>query len=130
MEEKIIYKDESFKIIGICMNIHSIMGLGFLEAVYAEVLEKEFIKNNVPYQREVKLDLFFNGEKLDKKYKADFVCFDDIILELKSASFLNDNFTKQTLNYLKATNKRLGLLINFGEKSLKYKRVINLQTKT
>ena len=126
MEEKIIFKDESFKIIGICMNIHSIMGHGFLEAVYAEVLEKEFIKNNIPYQREVKLDLFFNGEKLDKKYKADFVCFDDIILELKSVSFLHDNFSRQTLNYLKATNKKLGLLINFGEKSLKHKRIINL----
>ena len=126
MEEKIIYKDESFKIIGICMNIHSIMGHGFLEAVYAEVLEKEFIKNNIPYQREVRLDLFFNGEKLDKKYKADFVCFGDIILEIKTVSFLHENFTRQTLNYLKATNKKLGLLINFGEKSLKYKRIINL----
>ncbi len=126
MDEKIIYKDESFKIIGICMNIHSTMGFGFLEAVYAEILEKEFIKNNIPYQREVKLDLFFNGEKLDKKYKADFVCFDDIILEIKSVSFLHENFTKQTINYLKATNKILGLLINFGEKSLKYKRIINL----
>ncbi len=126
MDEKIIYKDESFKIIGICMNIHSTMGFGFLEAVYAEILEKEFIKNNIPYQREVKLDLFFNSEKLDKKYKADFVCFDDIILEIKSVSFLHENFTKQTINYLKATNKILGLLINFGEKSLKYKRIINL----
>ena len=126
MEEKIIYKDESFKIIGICMNIHSIMGHGFLEAVYAEVLEKEFIKNNIPYQREVRLDLFFNGEKLDKKYKADFVCFGDIILEIKSVSFLHENFSRQTLNYLKATNKKLGLLINFGEKSLRYKLIINL----
>ena len=126
MEEKIIYKVESFKIIGICMNIHSTMGFGFLEAVYAEILEKEFIKNNIPYQREVKLDLFFNGEKLSKKYKADFVCFDEIILEIKSTSFLHENFTKQTINYLKATNKKLGLLINFGEKSLKHKRIINL----
>ncbi|WP_262150675.1 GxxExxY protein [Chryseobacterium foetidum] len=126
MEKKIIYKDESYKIIGICMNIHSIMGFGFLEAVYAELLEKEFIKNNIPYQREVKLDLFFNGEKLDKKYKADFVCYDDIILEIKSVSFLHDSFTRQTLNYLKATHKKLGLLINFGEKSLKHKRIINL----
>lgn len=126
MEEKILYKDESYKIIGIRMNIHSIMGIGFLEAVYCEVLEKEFIKNNIPYQREVKLDLYFNGEKLNKKYVADFVCFDQIILEIKSVSFLHDNFTKQTLNYLKATNKKLGILINFGEKSLKYKRIINL----
>lgn len=126
MEEKILYKDESYQIIGICMNIHSTMGNGFLEAVYCEVLEKEFIKHNIPYQREVILDLFFNGEKLDKKYKADFVCFDNIILEIKSVTFLHENFTKQTLNYLKATHKKLGLLINFGEKSLKYKRIINL----
>ena len=126
MNEKIIFKEESYKIIGICMNIHSTLGNGFLEAVYCEVLEKEFVKNNIPYQREVKLDLFFNGEKLDKKYKADFICFDNIILEIKAVSFIHENFTKQTLNYLKATDKKLGLLINFGEKSLKYKRIINL----
>ena len=126
MDEKIIFKEESYKIIGICMNIHSTLGNGFLEAVYCEVLEKEFVKNNIPYQREVKLDLFFNGKKLDKKYKADFICFDNIILEIKAVSFIHENFTKQTLNYLKATDKKLGLLINFGEKSLKYKRIINL----
>ena len=126
MDEKIIFKEESYKIIGICMNIHSTLGNGILEAVYSEVLEKEFVKNNIPYQREVKLDLFFNGEKLDKKYKADFICFDNIILEIKAVSFIHENFTKQTLNYLKATDKKLGLLINFGEKSLKYKRIINL----
>jgi len=126
LDEKILYKEESYKIIGICMNIHSRMGTGFLEAVYAEVLEKEFIKNQIPYEKEVKLDLFYNGEKLEKKYKADFVCFDNIILEIKSVTFLHENFTKQTLNYLKATHKKLGLLINFGEPSLKYKRIINL----
>ena len=126
MDEKIIFKEESYKIIGICMNIHSTLGNGFLEAVYSEVLEKEFVKNNIPYKREVKLDLFFNGEKLDKKYKADFICFDNIILEIKAVSFIHENFTKQTLNYLKATDKKLGLLINFGEKSLKYKRIIKL----
>ena len=126
MDEKIIFKEESYKIIGICMNIHSTLGNGFLEAVYCEVLEKEFVKNNIPYQREVKLDLFFNGEKLDKKYKADFICFDNIILEIKAVSFIHENFTKQILNYLKATDKKLGLLINVGEKSLKYKRIINL----
>lgn len=87
------------------MNIHSTMGNGFLEAVYSEILEKEFKKNNILYHREVQLDLFFNGEKLSKKYKADFVCFDEIILEIKAATFLNENFTAQTLNYLKATDK-------------------------
>lgn len=124
--EKILYKYESYQLIGICMNIHSTLGFGFLEAVYCEILEKEFVRMNIPFQREVKLDLYFNGIKLEKQYKADFVCYDDIILEIKSVSFLHENFTKQTLNYLKATEKKLGLLINFGEKSLKYKRIINL----
>ena len=126
MDDKILYKDESYKIIGICMYIHSKLGFGFLESVYCEILEKEFIKHHIPYQREIKLDLFFDGEKLEKKFKADFICYDDIILEIKSVSFLHENFTRQTLNYLKATNKKLGLLINFGEKYLKYKRIINL----
>ena len=80
--EKILYKDESYQLIGICMNIHSTLGFGFLEAVYCEILEKEFVRMNIPFQREVKLDLYFNGIKLEKQYKADFVCYDDIILEL------------------------------------------------
>lgn len=107
------------------MKIHSAMGSGFLEAVYCEILENEFKKNEIPYQREVQLDLFYNGEKLSKKYKADFVCYGSIVLEIKSAAFMYENFERQTLNYLKATDKKLGLLINFGEKSLKYKRIIN-----
>ena len=62
--EKILYKDESYQLIGICMNIHSTLGFGFLEAVYCEILEKEFVRMNIPFQREVKLDLYFNGIKL------------------------------------------------------------------
>jgi len=126
VESKILFKDESYRIIGICMNIHSSMGSGFLEAVYCEILEKEFIKNEIPYQRERTLDLYFNGEILKKKYKADFICYDEIILEIKSTRCLHENFKRQTLNYLKATDKKLGLLINFGEKSLTYQRIINL----
>ncbi|QOR73668.1 GxxExxY protein [Cruoricaptor ignavus] len=125
MGDKIIFPEESYRIIGICMNIHSQMGSGFLEAVYSEILEKEFLKNQIPYKKEVPLDLYYNGEKLTKKYRADFLCFDEIILEIKSVSFIHDNLLRQTLNYLKATGKRLGLLINFGEKSLTYKRILN-----
>lgn len=126
MDEKILFKDESYKIIGICMKIHSAMGKGFLEAVYCEILEKELIKENIPYQREVKLNLFYEGEQLKKTYRADFLCYNEIILEIKSVNFLSESLYKQTLNYLKATNKKLGILINFGEQSLKYKRIINL----
>ncbi len=108
------------------MEIHNTLGNGFAEAVYSEIIEKEFIKNNIPYEKEKLLKIFFKGEELSKKYKADYVCYNEIIIELKSAAFLHDNFSSQLLNYLKATNKKLGILINFGEKSLKYKRIINL----
>lgn len=108
------------------MNVHSTLGNGFLEAVYCEVLEKEFKKNNIPFEKEKKLEIFYNGERLTKTYRADFLCFDQIIIEIKSVSYLHDIFSYQLQNYLKATNKKLGILINFGEKSLKYKRIINL----
>lgn len=124
----IVYKEESFKIIGVCMRVHSELGSGFLEAVYQEVLEKEFKMNNIPFQRQVKLSITYNGEKLKKYYIADFVCFDKIIVEIKATSLIHDNMLKQTKNYLKATNYRLGLLVNFGEKSLHYKRILNKTT--
>ena len=108
------------------MAIHSSLGSGFLEAVYTEVLAKEFLKNNVAFEREKKLAIYFNGEKLNKTYRADFICFDEIIVEVKSSSFIHENFERQLHNYLKATHKKLGILVNFGEKSLTYKRIINL----
>ena len=108
------------------MEIHSGLGSGFLEAVYSEVLAKEFIKQKIPFEREKKLDIYYNGEKLNKTYRVDFLCFDEIIVEIKSSVFLHENFSKQLQNYLKATNKKLGILVNFGEKSLNYKRIINL----
>ena len=124
----IVFKDESFSIIGACMRVHSELGSGFLEAVYQEVLEKEFEKNKIPFRRQVKLNLTYQGEKLKKYYIADFVCYNSIIVEIKSASFLHDKMIKQTKNYLKATNMRLGLLVNFGDKSLVYKRILNKTT--
>ena len=126
MDDKIIFKEESYKIVGICMEIHSGLGSGFLEAVYSEVIAKEFIKQKIPFEREKKLDIYYNGEKLNKTYRVDFLCFDEIIVEIKSSVFLHENFSKQLQNYLKATNKKLGILVNFGEKSLNYKRIINL----
>lgn len=75
------------------MNVHSTLGNGFLEAVYNEVLEREFRKNSIPFEREKKLEIFFNGEKLNKTYRADFLCFNEMVLEIKSVSFLNENFS-------------------------------------
>lgn len=122
---KILYKDESYAIIGACIKVHSILGAGFLEAVYQEALEKEFTKCNVPYQRQPKLPLFFDGEILKKYYIADFLCYNSIILEIKATSFLSEPNIKQLHNSLKASNQRLGLLINFGSPSLTYKRILN-----
>lgn len=123
----ILYKDESYKIIGTCMKVHAELGSGFLESVYQEALEKQFIKDNVPYQREKLLKIQFDGESLRKTFKADFVCYDEIIVELKAATSIHYDNILQIQNYLNATHFKLGLLVNFGESSLKYKRVINLK---
>jgi GxxExxY protein len=126
----ILFKDESYKIIGSCMKVHSELGSGFLESVYQEALEKQFIKDAVPYVREKLLKIQFDGENLKKTFKADFVCYDKIIVELKAAVFLHNDNLKQTTNYLNATKFQLGIVVNFGEKSLNYKRVINANYKT
>lgn len=121
----IVFKDESYRIIGACMKVHSQLGPGFLEAVYQEALEKEFIEQAIPYQREVKLALYYGEEKLKKKYRADFICYGNIIIELKAVSHIPKMFYHQVKNYLKASNYRLGILVNFGESSLVYHRILN-----
>lgn len=84
---EILFKEESYAIIGACIKVHSELGAGFLEAVYQEALEKEFTKRNIPYQRQPKLALFFDGELLKKYYIADFLCYESIVLELKATPF-------------------------------------------
>ena len=123
--DKIVYKEESFKIIGACMKVHRSLGAGFLEAVYEEALEKEFQIQNIPFKKQVKLELFYENQKLKKQYRADFVCYDTIILEIKAVSQIPIVFYAQLKNYLKCTNMELGMLINFGTPSLTYKRILN-----
>ena len=122
---KILFKDESYAIIGACMKVHRALGPGFLEAVYEEVVEKEFIVQNIPYKRQVQLNLYYEGVQLKKQYRADFVCYDSIIVELKAVAQIPSVFYAQLQNYLKCTNMELGLLINFGTPSLTYKRILN-----
>lgn len=122
---EILFKDESYAIIGACIKVHSELGAGFLEAVYQEALEKEFTKRNIPFLRQPRLSLFFDGEKLKKYYIADFICYNSIILEIKATSFLSETTIKQLHNSLKASKQRLGILINFGSPSLNYKRILN-----
>lgn len=121
----IILKEESYQIVGLCMKIHSKLGSGFLEKVYQEVLAKELKEAEVPFKAEVKLEIFYNEEKLKKWYKADFICFDKIILEIKAQKFIGEPEYRQLRNYLKATGYNLGILVNFGTPSLTYKRIIN-----
>jgi GxxExxY protein len=119
-----LYQDEAYKIIGAAMETHKVLGYGFLEPVYQEALEKEFILQNIPFVREAVLPIYYKSQLLQKTYIADFMCFDRIIVELKSTSSLSNEHYAQVLNYLKATSYKLGLLINFGKKSLEYKRII------
>ena len=121
---EILYKDESYKIIGAAMEVHKELGAGFLESVYQEVFELELKKQNIPYEREKWLNIYYKGQKLKKHYTADFVCYDHIIVELKAMNELTTDHEAQVLNYLKASQHKLGLLINFGTKSLQYKRLV------
>jgi len=119
----LIYKEESYKIIGACFEVYNELGCGYLEAVYQEALGREFQLQNIPYLRESVLEILYKGKPLNKKYSADFICYDKIIVELKALSTLLSNHESQVLNYLKATGYKLGILVNFGESSLKYKRL-------
>ena len=122
--EEYILKDECYEIIGACMEVHSELGSGFLEAVYHEALSIEFNEREIPFVPEARLDVYYKGKKLKKHYNADFLCYDQIIVEIKAMEGLTNDHLSQVLNYLKATGFRIGLLINFGSSKLQYKRVI------
>jgi GxxExxY protein len=107
------------------MKVHTELGPGFLEAVYQEALEKEFAKRNIPYRRQPKLSVYYNGEKLKKYYIADFLCYELIVVEIKATNFIIKAYQEQLYNSLKAINLKLGLLVNFGQSSLMYKRILN-----
>jgi len=121
---ELIYKEESYKIIGAAMEVHKELGSGFLENVYQEALELEIQKQEIPYEREKLLNIFYKGQKLKKHYVADFVFYDKIVVELKALGELSSDHEAQVLNYLKASGFKLGLLLNFGTKSLQYKRMV------
>jgi len=122
---ELYYKEESFKIIGAAMHVYNVLGPGFIEAVYQEALEMEFIKRQIPYERENSVDLYYDGQLMSIKFRPDFICYGKIIVELKAVSELDDMNRVQVLNYLKATQFNLGLLINFGhEGTLEWERKV------
>jgi len=121
---ELLFKEESFKIIGICMEIHKTLGLGLKEINYKDAMEIEFNENNIPFEREKRFSVKYKERILRNPYAADFLVFDSIILEVKSVASIIDNHVYQALSYLSVSQKKLGMVINFGEKSLTWKRII------
>lgn len=122
--DKIIYKEESYKIVGICMEVHNNLGAGFLEIVYKDALEYEFKKANIPYEREKQYEVNYKGTILPHKFYADFVVMDKIILEVKGVAAISEEFVAQAINYLKVSGNELAIIANFGELRLNTKRIV------
>lgn len=117
-------EEETFKIIGICMEVHRNLGPGLLEIIYKDALEIEFKENIILFEREKEYAITYKGHILPRKYIADFIVLEDIVLEIKSVrEFSNEHFAK-TLNYMKLANSEISLLVNFQNKSLQYKRLV------
>lgn len=125
--DEIIYKDEAYKIVRAMMSVHNELGCGFLEAIYQEALEMEFQLQGIPYEREKELEVRYKGNVIGKKYKADFICYNKIIVELKAVDKILPEFKAQTLNYMKMSNSKLGILANFGQTSLEIQRLVRIQ---
>ena len=121
----LLYPEESYSIMGCFLNVHNVLGCGFLEPVYQEALEIELKSAGIPYKREVLVPIHYKGILLQKSYYADFICYDKIIVELKAVSEIAAIHKMQVKNYLKATGYELGLIANFGSASLETARVCN-----
>ncbi len=118
-------KEETFAIIGACMEVHRTLGRGFSEKVYQDALEQEFILRKIPYEREKHVLVSYKGVTLAHDFFADFICFDKVIVELKAVSELDNENREQVINYLHVANKQVGLLVNFRTASLTHERYIN-----
>ncbi len=122
--DKVLFKEESYKIIGCCLEVYNELGPGFLEVVYKDALENEFQLHNIPYSREMIFEINYKGRILPRRYQADFVVYNQIVLEIKHFKILTNDNLAQTLNYLKVTGFKLGILANFGESSFNSKKVV------
>ena len=116
--------ERTYKIIGAALEVHKQLGCGFLEAVYQEALGREFGIQEIPFISQPVVEIVYKGKPLSKTYQPDFVCYDEVIVEIKAISGLMGLEEAQVINYLKAAKLRVGLLINFGTKSLEHKRFV------
>lgn len=123
-ETKYPLQTETYEIIGVCMEVHRNLGHGFLEIVYKDALEFEFKKQSIPYEREKEYDVEYKGVILPHKFYADFIVFNNVILEVKASKGVADEHYAQVINYLAVSKCKIGLLINFGDPSLYSKRII------
>ena len=121
----LIYPELSRRILGIAMQLHRELGCGFKEKVYQDAFEVLLQENNIPYEREKLIHIFYKGKPIKTYYQADFVCFGDLIVEMKTVETIADIHRSQLIHYLKATKIKKGLLINFKNKSLQYERFAN-----
>ncbi|MGD8306345.1 MAG: GxxExxY protein [Ignavibacteria bacterium] len=121
---QLIFKQESYQIIGKCFEVHNNLGPGFLEIVYKDALEYEFNNAGIPFSREKEYKVNYKGIILPHKFYADFIVFDKIILEVKAVSAIADEFVAQAINYLKVSGNKLALTVNFGEIKLNSKRIV------
>lgn len=117
-------KEENYTIVGLCMEVHRILGPGLLEIVYKDALEIEFRNNNIPYTREKEFFIEYKGTILPHKFYADFIVYEEIILEVKSVKEINNEHIAQTINYMKLADSQLGIIANFQNKSLTHKRLV------
>ena len=122
---ELIYREESYRIMGACFEVYRSMGRGFLEPVYQECLEIELAERGIPFASQCEIPILYKGRTLEQFYKADFVCYDKIVIEVKAVSQLVDAHRSQTINYLQATGLRLGILVNFcAQRELEYDRIV------
>lgn len=123
--EKFLYKEESYAIRGAIMSVHRELGCGFLERVYQDALELEFKLRGIPYEREKQIQITYKGYPIGEPYRADFICYGKIIVELKAVNELLGIHKAQVINYLKATKLKLGILVNFNDAIVYPERIIN-----
>ena len=121
---ELLCKEEVYALVGAAMEVHNVLGPGFLEPVYQEALKIELTECGIPFVAQKELHIYYKGRRLDKTYVADFLAFDKIIIEIKALDQLTTREEAQLLNYLKATGLTVGVLMNFGAPKLEWKRMV------